>query len=669
MSDIGVPEKGSGNSLYEHLYSNHIDCADHLCNDESSDVDSPSSADASEDEMIGNARQAESTRGSLRNEFIRRSNSSVVLPVTPSLCEGNAEAVSEFSESPTNLSRHYLYSEDEDDSVLSDPFLGYSEEKTPKGKFGVNWSTSKLSPLKRYSNLTKALGKYKQSTRDKDSDTEEFSSIWTDFSSAGRMNGAENCMIGSFEGKESVNLALTKRGFYTLFLKSGKTVDTLKGELCSSKIKVKYTILDCKRDKFKINAAYPSCKDGHTSSEFVSHDQFDDDSFSFLNSGSVTIGNKSMKIILLKSSHDTLLQFSMMHHLLDCSPTVLYKLLYCGWCQTLPRSISPHLRLRILSIDSCDNLGTSALAVLYALEQRLNALHGSNVKLADHFDMICGTGTGAMLALCLLKGYSIKELRVQWQNLLTGLFKLPHSMTYGLMFGHSNVNKFITHWMEMLGVDFMCTKQKPLCVVTSTNIKSNESELFLFRNYTNVHSPYAGTTLAPMWFAGWASNAIPTYVKGPSDNYLKSIGCKVDREAHFVDGQLLCTNPSLVALQEACELYGFTLRKLIEDNLEMFLSVGTTRKHSKPSKILSPHSWQALTKKAATNKQIEHCHTQQLFGEHPDRYQRIEVHRLQGCKYGRTDKPAVDKTFNNALELVNAYTGQQLEKIAKRLNF
>ncbi|KAK1937232.1 hypothetical protein X943_000333 [Babesia divergens] len=658
-------------SFYDQIYLNHLDCADHLGSDESSNVDSTSSTDESDLEMYRNADEYNKSMRALPAEFIRRSKSNVN-PFADATSYVSLECMeSAFNDPPSEVSVEcrYPYNDDEDDSVCSDPFFGYSNEKpSPKTGRG-SWANSKFNPMKMYARASRAMSLRRKPPHDHpECEVDEHVGIWTDFtpSSKNGHNGGRWC-AGSIEGKDSVNLSLQKRGFYTLFIKNAKAVDTKKQELCTFKIKLKYTIIDCKREKMRIKGT--SAGDIKHAASFIVHDPFSEDSISFINTGTISLGNRSIKILLLRAGDDSVLELGIVHHLLDVNPTVLYKLVYSGCYSPMPLSINPHLRLRILSIDSCENLGTTALACLYALEQRISSITGSNAKLGDYFDIICGTGTGAILALCLLKGYSIKELHVQWQTFISGLFKWSHSVAYGLVFDHAHVNQFMRHWIEVLGIDFMCAKPRPLCVVTSTNVKGSNHELFVFRNYTNFHSPYAGTTLAPMWFAGWASNAMPTYMKGPSDTYLRGIGCKVDREAHFVDGQLLCNNPSLVVLQEACELYGFSLRNLIEDNMEVFISLGTANKKNSTSKSRDITPLQILLKnKLLTSTQIVHSHIQQLFAEHPERYKRIEMPRLKGCKCGKTDKKTVDDTFTQALDIVKTYMDTQLERIAQNIN-
>lgn len=67
-------------------------------------------------------------------------------------------------------------------------------------------------------------------------------------------------------------------------------------------------------------------------------------------------------------------------------------------------------RKRILSIDGGGVRGVLALGFLERLEGILAENAGRPVRLCDHFDLIGGTSTGAIIAVGLALGYPVERL-------------------------------------------------------------------------------------------------------------------------------------------------------------------------------------------------------------------------------------------------------------------
>jgi predicted acylesterase/phospholipase RssA len=80
---------------------------------------------------------------------------------------------------------------------------------------------------------------------------------------------------------------------------------------------------------------------------------------------------------------------------------------------------------RILAIDGGGVRGVVALAFLEAIERTLERLNGRPVRLCDHFDLIGGTSTGAIIATALALGYQAGEIRDFYFRLGPIVFKRP----------------------------------------------------------------------------------------------------------------------------------------------------------------------------------------------------------------------------------------------------
>ncbi|ORM42324.1 putative translation factor protein [Babesia sp. Xinjiang] len=468
----------------------------HLCNDESSNIDSTSSSD----ETYASARCEEDEQRNI-NDTSPTDSRTQTHSLSPSV-HSDIQSRSADGDGLTDGDSDGSSSEDEP-VAEADPFEGFTTVGHSNGG-GKTWGKSVFSALNIYNKASKLVSKTLMSPREPETEADADAGPWDDF--ACPQSAANNLRIitGEISGPEDMHVALQNRGFYTIFLRTQRAVDRKKQGIDVFKVKFTYKILDFKRQKIEVKP---------NGGAFITHGVFGDDNFSFANQGTVTVTSKATKILLIYATQDAIGEFSISSNLLNMKPTVFYRIVHCGWCSPVPLSISPRFKLRILSIDSCDNLGTTALAALYAIEQRLSSIQGINSNISDYFDLICASGSGAIIALCLLKGYSARELRVQWQSILEQLFKWRHSMTYGLISDDANVNNFVRSWIDILGTDFMCSKPRPLCALTSTNVKATKRELFVFRNYTNVYASYGKTAIAPMWLAGWASNALPTYMK------------------------------------------------------------------------------------------------------------------------------------------------------------
>lgn len=78
---------------------------------------------------------------------------------------------------------------------------------------------------------------------------------------------------------------------------------------------------------------------------------------------------------------------------------------------------------RILSLDGGGTRGIVTLAFLLALEERLGREAGAEVRLADHFDLIGGTSTGAIIATGLALGWRVADIIAFYRGLAPKVFR------------------------------------------------------------------------------------------------------------------------------------------------------------------------------------------------------------------------------------------------------
>jgi patatin-like phospholipase/acyl hydrolase len=66
---------------------------------------------------------------------------------------------------------------------------------------------------------------------------------------------------------------------------------------------------------------------------------------------------------------------------------------------------------KLLACDGGGIRGLITIETLAAIEAELQRRKGPNVRLADEFDYVAGTSTGAIIATCVSLGMSVAEIR------------------------------------------------------------------------------------------------------------------------------------------------------------------------------------------------------------------------------------------------------------------
>jgi hypothetical protein len=86
---------------------------------------------------------------------------------------------------------------------------------------------------------------------------------------------------------------------------------------------------------------------------------------------------------------------------------------------------------RILSLDGGGVRGAATIAFLERLEAEISAIEGRPTLLADWFDLIGGTSTGAIIAAALSLGYRASELNDFYMQLAPRIFKRSYFRVLG----------------------------------------------------------------------------------------------------------------------------------------------------------------------------------------------------------------------------------------------
>lgn len=215
-------------------------------------------------------------------------------------------------------------------------------------------------------------------------------------------------------------------------------------------------------------------------------------------------------------------------------------------------------KYRILSIDGGGMKGIFTAYAIWRLEEEYN------IKLLDHFDMVVGTSTGALISAGLLLGRDGKEIFDQYADKDNKIFSTKKSLTqqakstFFAGFDHSALeNELMAEFGSKKLVDLYkssgkkdfaffssnFTKAKPI-IYASPSLKSSE----MVRQDATIVESLRTSTAAPFYFEPFE-----------------------DENHHLLlDGGLWANNPALSAVALAATVYDFNM-----DQIEV-LSFGQT---------------------------------------------------------------------------------------------
>ncbi len=174
---------------------------------------------------------------------------------------------------------------------------------------------------------------------------------------------------------------------------------------------------------------------------------------------------------------------------------------------------------RILALDGGGLRGIVTLAYLQRVEDLLRARMGGSdeFRLADYFDLIAGTSTGAIIAAGLARGMSVQEITDIY-------FKLGREVFYksmwrkGILRARYSHKKLTTHLKAVLGEDTtLGSNELKTGLLVVTKRMDTGSPWVLGNNPKGIffEAPHDGEWLAnknyPLWRVVRASTAAPSF--------------------------------------------------------------------------------------------------------------------------------------------------------------
>lgn len=218
---------------------------------------------------------------------------------------------------------------------------------------------------------------------------------------------------------------------------------------------------------------------------------------------------------------------------------------------------------KILSLDGGGIKGLYAAKLLAQIELKTGKLIG------DHFDMICGTSTGGLLALGITRGIPCKQISRFYEE--HGPLIFPYEgwtirklrwflqVFIGTKYGNEKLRLALK---ELLGDYQTMSDANHLMCIPSFNITKGRPSVFK-KPFGHYHRDGRFT----MMDVALATSAAPTY--------LPSISIEGDQ---FIDGGIFNNNPSLIGYTEAMDHFvginRLNVPTHIEYNRISMLSIG-----------------------------------------------------------------------------------------------
>jgi hypothetical protein len=246
---------------------------------------------------------------------------------------------------------------------------------------------------------------------------------------------------------------------------------------------------------------------------------------------------------------------------------------------------------RILTLDGGGIRGLFSIEVLARMEQLLREHYGKPVLLSDHFHMIAGTSTGAIIGTFLACGGEVSEVRRLYIENATAMFrKAPLWKWHQAKFRHHGLSNFLKAYFReengdrnergeiaLLGSPIIKTRlllvMRNATTGASWPISNNPKAKFNRRFREDGTEDEECNLLMPLWQLVRASAAAPWFF--PPETIL------LGKQRHvFVDGAITpYNNPSLIAyLMATLPCYGGDW-ETGTDRLHL-VSIGTGRKRT-----------------------------------------------------------------------------------------
>lgn len=207
---------------------------------------------------------------------------------------------------------------------------------------------------------------------------------------------------------------------------------------------------------------------------------------------------------------------------------------------------------RILSLDGGGIRGLYTARFLADLEAQLQRDGNKATSLYQHFDLICGTSTGGIIALALALGMPARDLVHLYSHHAKDIFGAGRNLVSWLGTARYSNKKLEALLKEKFapyspdGNTRLGHARTRVCIPVFNAVSGNVS---VYK--TCHHGEYTRDYQMPAYQVGMSTAAAPTYFDPYSPRYLADITEEEVAISHNVDGGIFANNPSLIGLTEA----------------------------------------------------------------------------------------------------------------------
>ena len=221
-------------------------------------------------------------------------------------------------------------------------------------------------------------------------------------------------------------------------------------------------------------------------------------------------------------------------------------------------------KFKILSIDGGGIRGIIPAKILYHLEEEAIYRYGTDARLCDFFDLVCGTSTGGIIAIGIALGMTAKDILKLYQENAKRIF--PHKSLWQAFI--KNEPFYRKEALEKLlaenfnSFDYRTNDARiyhcktRLCIPTY-DLDKGEQHVFKTDHLPN----YLRDCHIPVVNAALATAAAPVYFSPHSFNFKDLNSVNRNDYINNVDGGVLANNPTLLGLTEAVYCIGIDVYK------------------------------------------------------------------------------------------------------------
>lgn len=232
--------------------------------------------------------------------------------------------------------------------------------------------------------------------------------------------------------------------------------------------------------------------------------------------------------------------------------------------------LQPKPQRRLLALDGGGIRGAITIEILAAVEAALRARLGKpELVLADWFDYVGGTSTGAIIATCISLGMPVEQIRSFYHNNGAVMFDKAHVLD---RFWHTyNSEKLAAQLRDVVGPDetLRSAKLRTLLLLVMRNA-TTDSPWPISNNPGAKYNDRAPSNLElPLWKLVRASTAAPTFFP-PEEIIVDG-----DKPFLFVDGGVTTYNNPAFLLFLMATLEPYKLGWETGEDKMLLMSVGT----------------------------------------------------------------------------------------------